>query len=276
MVNDTLLYFTTALLYLMLGLRDILLRRHHTPEQGEVFASKRAQALLFCVFSVHVLLLKRELFSSELISLSLGNSLSLVGAATVFMYWLGSFRYRLGILRSVIMVITAFLVLAPLVLPTDKPIEYSHMLGFKVHLVISFMAYGLFAVAALHAVLMGIMEQRLHNHDRSMSRWGALPSLVSMDSLLFQMLHVGFVLLTATLVSGILFSEAVFGRPLVWNHKVVFSLLAWGIYAGLLLARHVWGIRGRRAARWTLTGFALLLVGYLGSKFVVELILHRG
>lgn len=276
MSADTLLYFITALLYFTLGVRDILLRRGQTPALGERAVSRRAQVLLFCVILVHVLLLKRILFSSDLIALSLGNSLSLVGAATVLMYWLASFRYRLGILRSALMLITAGLVLAPLILPEEKPVEYSHLLAFKVHLVVSLMAYGLFAVAALHAVLMGVMEQRLHNHDRSLSRWGSLPSLVSMDSLLFQMILVGFMLLTATVASGVLFSEVVFGRPLVWSHKVVFSLLAWVIYAGLLLARQVWGIRGRRAARWTLAGFSLLVIGYLGSKFVVEIVLHRG
>ncbi|MDA8416821.1 MAG: cytochrome c biogenesis protein CcsA [Betaproteobacteria bacterium] len=273
---DTLLYFITALLYFLLGVRDILLRRGQTHALAERMVSQRAQALLFFVMIVHGLLLKRILFASDLISLSLGNSLSLVGLATVFMYWLASFRYRLGILRSVLMLITALLVLAPLLLPDEKPIAYSHLLAFKIHLLVSLMAYGLFAVAALHAVLMAVMEQRLHNHDRSLSRWGALPSLVSMDSLLFQMILVGFVLLTATLVTGVLFSEAVFGRPLVWNHKVVFSFLAWLIYAGLLLARQVWGIRGRRAARWAVAGFILLVIGYLGSKFVVEIVLHRG
>lgn len=273
---DVFLYFITALLYFLLGARDIILRRGKNAAQGEKIVSRRAQALLFCVLIVHVLLLKRELFSSDLISLSLGNSLSLVGASTVFMYWLASFRYRLGILRSVLMIITAVLVLAPWALPQEKPVAYSHLLAFKAHLVISLMAYGLFAVAALHAILMGIMERRLHNHDRSLARWGSLPSLVSMDSLLFQMIFVGFVLLTGTVLTGVLFSEAVFGRPLVWSHKVVFSLMAWGIYGGLLFARQVWGIRGRRAARWTLAGFGLLLVGYLGSKFVLEIILHRG
>jgi len=155
-------------------------------------------------------------------------------------------------------------------------VEYSHLLTFKIHLVISLMADGLFGVAALHAVLMSVMEQRLHNHDRPFTPLGPLPSLVAMDALLFQMIWVGFLLLTATLISGIFFSEALFDKPLVWNHKVIFSLLSWVVFAGLLTARQLWGIRGRRAARWTLAGFALLLVGYLGSKFVVEILLHRG
>ncbi|NDU88202.1 MAG: cytochrome c biogenesis protein CcsA, partial [Ferrovum sp.] len=266
----------TAALYLLLGLRDLVFRHQPLTEQQALHTSRRAQGLMLLTLAVHGLLLHRVLFASDQLVLSLGNSLSLVGAATVAMYWLASFRCRLGVLQSALMLIVACLVLAPLVLPQEKPVEYSHLIGFKVHLVVSLMAYGLFGVAALHAVLMGVMEQRLHDHDRPLTRLGALPSLVAMDSLLFQMLLVGFVLLTATVVSGVFFSEELFGKPLVLNHKIVFSLLAWLIYAGLLGARQIWGIRGRRAARWTLTGFVLLGVGYLGSKFVVEILLHRG
>ncbi|WP_298206899.1 cytochrome c biogenesis protein CcsA [Ferrovum sp.] len=273
---DTSLYFITAALYLLLGLRDLVSRQPVPVETPPCHPVWRVQGLLLLTLMVHALLLHRVLFASHQMVLSLGNSLSLVGAATVAMYWMASFRCRLGILQSVLMLIVAALVLAPLVLPAEKPVEYSHLLTFKIHLVISLMADGLFGVAALHAVLMSIMEQRLHDHDRPFTPLGALPSLVAMDVLLFQMIWVGFLLLTATLVSGIFFSEDLFDKPLVWNHKVIFSLLSWVIFAGLLMARQLWGIRGRRAARWTLAGFVLLLVGYLGSKFVVEILLHRG
>ena len=273
---DTSLYFITAALYLLLGLRDLVSRQPVPVETPPCHPVWRVQGLLLLTLMVHALLLHRVLFASHQMVLSLGNSLSLVGAATVAMYWMASFRCRLGILQSVLMLIVAALVLAPLVLPAEKPVEYSHLLTFKIHLVISLMADGLFGVAALHAVLMSIMEQRLHDHDRPFTPLGALPSLVAMDVLLFQMIWVGFLLLTATLVSGIFFSEDLFDKPLVWNHKVIFSLLSWIIFAGLLMARQLWGIRGRRAARWTLAGFVLLLVGYLGSKFVVEILLHRG
>ncbi len=276
MVN-TPFYFITAALYLLLGLRDLVSRQPVLAGTTDGQSSSwRAQGLLFLTLVVHAALLHRVLFASHQMVLSLGNSLSLVGAATVAMYWLASFRCRLGVLQSVLMLIVAGLVLAPLVLPAEKPVEYSHLLTFKIHLVISLMADGLFGVAALHAVLMSVMEQRLHNHDRPFTPLGPLPSLVAMDALLFQMIWVGFLLLTATLISGIFFSEALFDKPLVWNHKVIFSLLSWVVFAGLLTARQLWGIRGRRAARWTLAGFALLLVGYLGSKFVVEILLHRG
>ncbi len=275
MVNTS-LYFITAALYLLLGLRDFVSRQPVPVETPTCQPVWRAQSLLLLTLMVHALLLHRVLFASHQMVLSLGNSLSLVGAATVAMYWMASFRCRLGILQSVLMLIVAGLVLAPLLLPAEKPVEYSHILTFQIYLLISLTADGLFGVAALHAILMSIMEQRLHDHDRPFTPLGALPSLVAMDVLLFQMIWVGFLLLTATLVSGIFFSEALFDKPLVWNHKVIFSLLSWIIFAGLLMARQLWGIRGRRAARWTLAGFVLLLVGYLGSKFVVEILLHRG
>ena len=192
------------------------------------------------------------------------------------MYWIVSFRYRLGVLQPLILLLAALMVLSPLLLPTDKQVTYSGMLAFKVHLVVSLMAYGLFAIAALHAMLMGIMERRLHDHDKRLFWLGEMPSLVAMDSLLFQMILMGFLLLTATLASGVFFSEALFGKPLPFNHKVVFSFISWLIYGGLLAGRQVWGVRGRRAARWTMAGFVMLLVAYVGSKFVLEVILHRG
>ena len=86
---------------------------------------------------------------------------------------------------------------------------------------------------------------------------------------------VGFILLTATLVSGIFFSEQLFGRPLRFDHKTVFAIASWIVFAGLLLGRMVFGWRGRTALRWTLTGFAMLMLAYVGSHFVLEVLLQR-
>ncbi len=274
---DAQLYFITAALYLLLGIRVLVMQRTqgHAAE-GLAAGEMIVRILILAALIVHGVLLHRALFADERLDLSLGNSLSLIAGVTVAMYWIVSFRYRMGILQPVILWIAALLVLSPLVLTTDKQVTYSGLLAFKVHLVVSLMAYGLFAIAALHAILMGVLEQRLHDHDKRISPLGKLPSLVAMDSLLFQMILAGFLLLTATLASGVFFSEALFGKPFLLNHKVVFSFLSWLIYAGLLAGRQFWGVRGRRAARWTLVGFAMLLVAYVGSKFVLEVILHRG
>jgi ABC-type uncharacterized transport system permease subunit len=277
MMADTQLYFITAALYLLLGFRMlVLLRAQSRSAGGQAQGEGLVRFLILATLIVHGVLLHRALFAEDQLDLSLGHSLSLAAGVTVALYWIVSFRYRLGILQPVILWFTALMVLSPLVLPADKQVSYSGLLAFKVHLVVSLMAYGLFAIAALHAILMGMLERRLHDHDKRLSLLGPLPSLVAMDSLLFQMILVGFLLLTATLVSGVFFSEALFGKPLLINHKVVFSFISWLIYGSLLAGRQLWGVRGRRAARWALAGFAMLLVAYVGSKFVLEVLLHRG
>ena len=102
-----------------------------------------------------------------------------------------------------------------------------------------------------------------------------LPPLLTMERLLFQMLAAGFVLLTLTLASGIMFSEEIFGQAMRFDHKTVFGLLAWLIFAALLLGRLVYGWRGRAALNGTFAGFAALLLAYVGSRFVVEVVLGR-
>ncbi len=270
---DPRLHFITAALYFVLGWRVFVAQRAGT---GSAWSSwNTMRVLTLAGLAVHGIMLHFALFPDNRLDLSLGQSLSLIAWVTVAMYWVASFRFPLGVLEPLILFGASGLVLMPLVLPSDKPVPYSGLWTFKVHLVVSLMAYGLFAIAALHAILMGILEKRLHNHDR-LPRMGSMPSLVAMDALLFQMIMVGFLLLTATLISGVFFSEALFGKPLAFNHKVVFSFISWLIYGGLLAARQLWGVRGRRAARWTLAGFVMLLTGYVGSKFVLEILLHRG
>ena len=85
----------------------------------------------------------------------------------------------------------------------------------------------------------------------------------------------GFVLLTLTLVSGIVFSEQLFHQALRLNHKNVFTIVSWVIFGGLLIGRFKYGWRGKKAIRWTLSGFGILLLAYIGSKFVLEIVLGR-
>jgi ABC-type uncharacterized transport system permease subunit len=83
------------------------------------------------------------------------------------------------------------------------------------------------------------------------------------------------VLLTLTLVSGALFSEQLFGKPLQFTHKIVFSVLGWLVFGALVFGRHRYGWRGRSALRWVLAGTGLLFLAYVGSKFVLEVLLGR-
>jgi ABC-type uncharacterized transport system permease subunit len=152
------------------------------------------------------------------------------------------------------------------------------------------LAYSLFTIGALHALLMALLEGQLHGArgDGGAASAGAghgggplsgplssLPPLLTLERLLFRILAAGFVLLTLTLATGVLFSEELFGKALRFNHKTLFAILSWLIFGGLLVGRWRYGWRGRRALRWTLAGFIALLLAYVGSRFVLEVILGR-
>jgi ABC-type uncharacterized transport system permease subunit len=84
---------------------------------------------------------------------------------------------------------------------------------------------------------------------------------------------LGFILLTITLISGSFFSDEIFQVPLIINHKLIFSICAWLIYAILLLGRILFGWRGKKAIKFSLIAFIFLFLAYFGSKFVVEILL---
>ncbi|MCD0217090.1 cytochrome c biogenesis protein CcsA, partial [Enterobacter hormaechei subsp. steigerwaltii] len=113
-------------------------------------------------------------------------------------------------------------------------------------------------------------------HRRNFSKLaGFLPSLLSLEKLMFQAMWAGFILLTYSVVSGTFFAEAVFGKPMTFTHKTVFGILSWLIYGGLLPKHSMTAWRGEKAAVWTIIGFVSLMIAYMGSKFVLEIILNR-
>ena len=100
---------------------------------------------------------------------------------------------------------------------------------------------------------------------------------MTLERLTFRFVEAGFVLLSATLLVGWLFAEQLYGPGLAWkwNHKTIFSVLAWVTFAGLLLGRMRLGWRGLRAVRVLYAGSGLLLLGYAGSRFVLEVVLNK-
>lgn len=140
------------------------------------------------------------------------------------------------------------------------------------HIVFSLLAYSLLSVAALQALLLAVQERRLRRGAAG-GFLSALPPLQEMERFLFQLIAVGFALLTLALFTGFIFVHNLFEQHLV--HKTVLSLLAWLVFAVLLWGRWRFGWRGRTAIRWTLSGFLTLMLAYFGSKLVLELILGR-
>lgn len=224
--------------------------------------------------SLHTLLLGRAVFAPDGMHLGVGNAVSAILWLTVLIYWLGNFYYRLDALQSLVLPAAAAAALLPALFPSLKPLPNTDLLAFKFHLLIAMLAYSLFTIASLHVLLMALLERRLHDGALPRALRG-LPPLLALETLLFRIIWAGFILLTLTLVSGAIYSEELFGKAAKLNHKTVFGVISWIIFAALLGGRHVYGWRGRTAVRWTLTGFLMLVLAYIGSKFVLEVILGR-
>ncbi|MDQ3618206.1 MAG: cytochrome c biogenesis protein CcsA [Pseudomonadota bacterium] len=142
----------------------------------------------------------------------------------------------------------------------------------QLHAWFALLAYATLAVAALLAMMLWLQERALRR--REFHSWlRALPPLVELEMLLFRTIGVGFVLLTATLLTGALFVENLRDQDLA--HKAVFSVLSWLAFGALLGGRWRYGWRGITAVRWTLAAMALLVLAFFGSKFVLELVLGR-
>ena len=146
-------------------------------------------------------------------------------------------------------------------LPTLHPRANGLSFVLEAHILAAMFAYSLFTIGVLHAGLMSIVEKHLHHATLPRALRG-LPPLLTMEILLFRIIGAGFVLLTMTLASGVIFSDQLFGKPWQFNHKMLFGFISWCVFAVLLLGHYYKGWRGRTAVRWTVSGFVFII--YLG------------
>ena len=237
----------------------------------------RARLAVLLPLALHAWLLLAGSWVAGMLNIGLGDALSAIVWLTLVVYALSSLRQPVDALQALILPVAALAVLLPLWLPA-QPMQLAASPLFLLHIGLSLLAYALFTVAALHAGMMALLEKRLHAHAMN-SALSNLPPLLTLERLLFNIIGIGFVLLTLALASGILFSEQVFGKPFSFSHftqhKTVFALLSWLTYAGLLAGRQRYGWRGRTAIAWSLTGFAMLVLAYLGSKVILHLLLGK-
>lgn len=244
--------------------------------------------LMLAALASHGLLLHETIFPADRMMFGFAFALSAMLWLGVGIYWIESFFFSLAGLGLIVFPVALLASLIPLAFPGAQILGYAAAPLFKLHFVIANVAYGLFTLAAFHAFLMLLAERRLHGFNRSpqagasaapaqwVGRWlDLLPPLLTLEKLLFRLIGAGFVLLTLTILSGLLFSEQLFGRAFRLDHKTVFALLSWLMFAGILAGRSFYGWRGRTALRWVIASFGILLLAYVGSRFVIEVILHR-
>jgi len=270
-MNNTLLAILATLSYLASGL-IIGLRlfgnplKRPLPRQGGIVLGLVGVAL-------HSMVLYQTLFTETGLNLGIFNAASLAAWIIVLALMLSAISKPVENLGIVLLPLAAIALITELAFPTTYIFDPASPWGLRIHAIVSLMAYSLFTMAAVQAGLLAIQDRHLHNrHPGGFVR--ALPPLQTMEALLFEMISIGFVLLSIGLLSGFMFLENMFAQHLV--HKTILSIASWLVFSTLLWGRFQFGWRGRIAIRWTLSGFVVLMLAYFGSKAVVELVLING
>lgn len=194
---------------------------------------------------------------------------TLICAAISLLVLISNLRKPLGALMMGLFPLAIIAILASIFVRSTyppRPLEA----GLAGHILLSILAYSMFTIAALQAGFLAFQNYQLrHRHAASVIK--RFPPLQDMESFLFELLWAGQLLLTLGIAAGFMFVDDMWAQGL--PHKTVFSLLAWSVFSVLLWGRHQLGWRGTTAIRGTLTGFVFLILGFYGSKFVLEYIL---
>jgi ABC-type uncharacterized transport system permease subunit len=250
-------YLLAALLLMRFFTKDELKHPHHQTISLLLSFAIIAQTLTFTDF-----------WTPAGVVFGLANSASFVAWLIAILLFLSSISKPVHSLGILVYPLAAFSLIFGVMFPdtADKVIP----LSIASHVFLSITAYALLAIAVCQSVLLKIQER--HLHARSINTFiNKLPPLQTMERLLFQSLRIGFYLLTLSLATGFIFIDDFFAQHLM--HKTVLSIVAWVIFATLVIGRRAFGWRGKQAITATQVGFGILVVAYYGSKFVVERLL---
>lgn len=224
---------------------------------------------------LHGWMLGREFATPEGLDLSLPHAVSIVAALVALVAWASGLLQTLPAIGLIVLPVAAVASLLPAFFVNPHRFSYAGEPAVAVHIAIALVAYALFLVAALQALLLMGLEKRLRHRLPDLVATPDVPPLLTLEHFLFRLVTVGFVLLTLTLASGMLFSEEIFGKPILFTHRNVFSILGWLTFGALLFGRWRYGWRGRVALRWIVVGTVFVFLAYLGEKFVLEVLLKR-
>ena len=266
---NTLIGFSAIFLYLICTLGLILRLRCRVSD----CVSKPLNQIItlgFVAVAIHLYSLYISVVTDLGLQFGFFNVASIIGMVNSLLILVMSLKRQTELLAVVILPITAITLLLELTYPSSHLLPPESHIGLQIHVLVSIIAYSLLGLAALMSLILAMQNHLLHKHHTG-GILHHLPALQVMEKLLFDAITAGFIGLGFALISGFVFLEDIFAQHLV--HKTVLSIIAWLVFGTLLAGRVLMGWRGRIAIRWTLSGFATLMLAYFGSKFVLEFII---
>ncbi len=237
---------------------------------------KKTRTITLLVGAIGIVLHAHLLYQSIILAngfdFGFFNAISLVSWLVALIVLLSSLLRPLENLLLILFPAAALAIVLELIIPDGRILNESLSMGLRIHILLSICAYSLLMISAVQAIMLAIQE-KLIKEKRVAIIMNTLPPLQVMEGLLIQFIVIGFFMLSLSLASGTMFIDDIFAQHLA--HKTILSMVAWVIYAILLWGRWSAGWRGKQIIRWALGGFTTLLLAYFGSKFVLEIVLHR-
>ncbi len=230
--------------------------------------------IVACVaLACHLIYAYQNSQQDGMLNVSLSSMLILVSAILALIYQIGCMFMPIRRLGVLVYPLIVSCLAGSYFWQSNDSIEHvsTKLISAKlsIHVLISLSAYSLLTIATVQALLYVYQERQFKNRTKP-AMLMALPPLQTMETLLFKMLGVGFVLLTLTLLSGAIFSQLLFGHAFEFKHHTILAILGWMVFGTLLFKRVKHGLRGSQAVAWTIAGFVLIQLGYFGTKFVAE------
>jgi len=208
------------------------------------------------------------------LGLTLVHAASFASWITVALFLLLVIWKRLIGLGIFILPLAGICVLLTIISPAPTEATVTRSFMATLHLLVALLAYGFLALAVSQALLLQIQENQLRQ-GRPGQKMTSMPAVETMETTMFALIVTGFLLLSIALASGVIFSEQLYGRVVIFNHHIVLSICAWLSFGTLLLGRYLRGWRGQRATLWTCVGFGILVLAYFGTRLVLEVFLGR-
>ena len=228
------------------------------------------RALAALAILLHAAALTHQVFHGGSITIGVNEAVSLFAWQSALLLWAFCWKEPLRGLGVMIYPFAGFWAVWAALLPT--PVSTMPIADWKIrtHILLSLLSAGVLTLAAVQAGALALQDRFLH-HPRNGHVLQGLPPLQTMERLLFQLIGVGFFLLSLTLLSGLWFIRDWLAQHLA--HKTILSVTAWLTFGVLLWGRWRYGWRGRTAIRWALSGYGILILAYFGSKLILEQIL---
>jgi ABC-type uncharacterized transport system permease subunit len=234
------------------------------------------RAAIFAPLALHGWILYSSVHGESELRFGFAQALSATVWLGVAIYWIESFFMHLDGLEPLLLPAAAVALFLPLAFPGRVSPQGLGNAEFTFHVVFFILAFGVLTIAIVHVAMLSFLERDLHRSGGAAApRRPSLPPVLTLERVLFHLIALSFVLLTIGLAIGVALSESMFGRAMRFDHKTLFSVLAWLTLAVLLVGRYAYGWRGRTALRWTSAGFIFLLLAYVGRSFVLEVLLGR-